>query len=445
MNARKWWLVGGAIVVAVVVLVGGGVVVGRMIWGPSLNVTVNGKAPAPSLLSPLPRSAPQYRWHLARPKVETFLKRHINGDGDDMYVGAFGDHAFFATKGRVEGRAELSTVVYGVNVTSGQLVASPQVLDGYSTTCLRNGLSVLCLDTDAQRATVLDPATGAVTHSGPTTLPTLGLTSLAQEGEYAVLRQEGVGWSGIGPAGELTWTVPGNGGYLFANSSPTLPSPLIRRGSAVDDKAPDVLFSVVDGKVLGQTRDSFANVYRSGYFGQGADDRSLRFYDADGRELNSVTVPETYRLRSESTYVSEVGIGSLTGVDRKGGRWLLFDDRGRVFANLPRPERPEDSVGVVGGRLLTWDARGKGLQEFDIRTGEPLKHCDGISLSNVVGTDGSIYVVRTAENVDAVPGAAAFDVNTCRQVWSFDTDRVVAVGDTLLRVTADEIAAIRAA
>lgn len=172
-------------------------------------------------------------------------------------IGNIGDRGVFL------GITDEGWWLLGIDVTNGQRLFGPVQLglagDATDFNCYVNGPpNVLCVRQGPDlsvpsTAWVVDTSSGKLTFDGPTDLRVAGPQDqprLEQIGDYAIAAVTNKGMYGVGPRGELTWFVPGNGilpAQFAAWERDTTPSTLAVQGSG---RIADVVFSVVDGRVV---------------------------------------------------------------------------------------------------------------------------------------------------------------------------------------------------
>lgn len=296
-------------------------------------------------------------------------------------------------------------------------------------------------------AWVVNTSTGELTYDGPTELRVAaaqGKSRLEQVGNYAVATHEGKGMYGVGARGELTWFVPGNGILpaqfaTWARDAPPTTLAVQNSGGVAD-----VVFSVVDGRVvkpavphdvqLGQAvvyTDGFGYEYTT------TSDMSERvaFFDDTGKKLSEPEPGGTLETRS----VDLPTVGSPVN-DR------IFTLDGRQLLALP-PSIPSPNARLIGSRFyIATDADHRQWQQFDLKTGETGTTCDGDSLGfSYIASDGEVAValgkdtpaqgvdLATCETLWSVPGPTA---NRVEEVWKVNTVLVERSGDELFSLVA---------
>lgn len=363
-------------------------------------------------------------------------------------VGNIGDRGLFL------GITDEGWWLLGLDVTSGKRIFGPVRLgpagDATNFNCFVNGPPmVLCVRQPAgldepSTAWVVDTSSGEMVYDGPTDLRIAGRQgqpSLEQLGEYAIATVEDKGVYGVGSRGELTWFVPGNGilpAQFTRLARDTIPSTLAIQSSG---GVSDVVFSVVDGKVLKPampqgTQLGRAVVYQGGFgyeytvVGDYTTDR-VAFFDATGKMLSE---PGTEgALENRSTDLPIVGSKSKNLVLALDGQQILV---------LP-PSGPGPYARLIGSRfLVSTDAQHLSWQQFDLRTGEAGKTCEGESLwTYYIGSDGEVAVALD-EGDGLVQGV---DLTTCDALWSIpgpaptEAKEVWKVHTTLVQRTDDKL------
>lgn len=342
----------------------------------------------------------------------------------------------------------------GLDVISGSRTLGPLRLgpagDATDFNCYVNGPPmVLCVrqpaDTDAPSTMwVVDTSSGKLAYDGPTDLRVAGRQGqpdLEQLGEYAVACVSGKGIYGVGMHGELTWFAPGDGGLTSQFSvrhRDTSPSTLAVQGSG---GVADVVFSVVDGHVVKPdmppgTDLGRAVVYQGGFgyeytvAGDYTTER-VAFFDNTGKKLSEPATEGTLENRSLD----------LPLVGSKTNDVVLTLDGQRVL-QLP-PSGPSPYARLIGSRFfVSADAKQRVWQQFDLRTGEAGKTCEGESLwTYYIGSDGEV-VVALDEGDGLVQGV---DLTTCAVLWSIpgpasnEAKEVWRVHTTLIQRTDDKL------
>lgn len=296
-------------------------------------------------------------------------------------------------------------------------------------------------------AWVVNTSTGKLRYEGPTDVRVAaaqGRPRLEQVGNYAVATIEGKGMYGVGPHGEVTWFVPGNGilPAQFATwARDASPSTLAVQNSG---GVADVVFSVADGRVvkpavpqdvqLGQAvvyTDGFGYEYTT------TSDMSERvaFFDDTGKKLSEPEPGGTLETRS----VDLPTVGSPVN-DR------IFTIDGRQLLALP-PSIPSPNARLIGSRFyIATDADHRQWQQFDLKTGEAGKTCDGDELGfSYIASDGQVGValgknspaqgidLATCETLWSLPGPTESEV---KEVWKVHTSLLERSGDELFSLVA---------
>ncbi|MBO0680140.1 hypothetical protein JRC04_21955 [Mycolicibacterium sp. S2-37] len=346
----------------------------------------------------------------------------------------------------------------GIDVTNGQRSFGPVRLgpsgEAADFNCYVNGPPmVLCVrqgpDLNApSTAWVVDTSAGALTYDGPTELRVAGSPGqprLQQVGDYAIAAVMGEGVHGVGKRGELTWFVPGDGilPTQFSRPNSTIPpSTLAIQGSG---EVADVVFSVVDGRVVNPAAPQGVQLGRAvvypggfGYEFAPAEDpfeEHVAFFDDTGARLAELSV------RGEL----DSGSVDIPMVSAKRTRELFTLD-GRQLLELP-PSVPATSARLIGSRFyLAADPENRIWQQFELNTGAPGKTCEGESLgAYYIASDGEVAValgegtpaqgvdLATCEILWSIPGSAAHEA---KEVWKVNTTLVQRTNDRLFSLVA---------
>ncbi len=359
-------------------------------------------------------------------------------------IGNLGDRGYFV------GITGEGWWLVGIDVSVGRRLFAPVRLgpagDALRFNCFVNGPTmVLCVrqgdDVDAPaQAWVIDTVAGKLVFDGPTGVrvgPAPGHPQLRQIGDYVVAEVSGSGVHGVGPHGELTWFVGGDGvlSSQFDGPSRDVASPNLgvqRAGTG------DVVFSVADGKVVKPQvartdRLGSAIVYPGGpgyeYTTSAGADR-VAFFDGSGKPLGRA--PAAGTLLVGSLDLPMVDTGSADVVVTTEGRQLL-----QVARSVLMPY-----ARLIGTRLLvTTDKSRHTWRQYDLSDGAQGKTCANVDLgSSYIGSDGQVAVV-----VGRRSPAQAFDLDTCEPLWSLpgstqtEAKDVWKVNTTLIQRTNDEL------
>lgn len=360
-------------------------------------------------------------------------------------VGRIGDQGIF------RGVTKANSWLVGVDVTTGMRTFGPisfgAVGDAASFDCYVNGPpNVLCVrqvpDLDAPAtAWVIDSDAGAVIHEGPTDVRIARAQSrprLEALGDRVIATADGVGVYGVGPRGELTWFVPGNGilpaQFAFWEHDTPRSVLAVQAGGT----GGDVVFSTVDGSVVEPSLpagvDKRRTVIYSGGFGveystATGQDFVMFFDNAGGQRGGPV---EAEALEDRSLDVPMIATQSTYRVLTLDGRELL---------KIPRTDSSPNAR-LIGSRLYIADDRlNREWQEFDLRTGEKGKTCGDRNLGfDYIGSDGQVAVTHGQGIL-----AQAVNLATCEILWSTDgpgpdeVTEVWKVGTALIQRTNDRI------
>ena len=220
---------------------------------------------------------------------------------------------------------------------------------------------------------------------------------------------------GIGPRGELTWFVPGNGIIAQPKNceDDSEVQPLAVRGGA-NSSTTDVVFSVVDGQVVtpgapSGVRFGMAMVYPGGFgyeYSAAGDVFSdqVAFFDVSGKRLG------------EPDFKAEILTGprDVPVLQTPSADVVLTLD-GRKLLDLPKSTAMPYTRFIGERRLVEVGCeRESSWQQYDLRTGKGAMTCDveGLGYSHIA-SDGNVALIRG-------DGAAArtIDLYTCEQPWS---------------------------
>jgi hypothetical protein len=360
-------------------------------------------------------------------------------------IGNIGDRGLFL------GIADEDWWLLGLDITSGEAVFGPTRLgptgDATDFNCLVNGPPmVLCVrqpsDPDApSTAWVVDTVSGAIVFDGPTDVRVArqgNRPKLDQIGDRAIATVTGGGIHGVGPHAELTWFVPGDGilAAQFAHwDRDTVPNDLAVQNTG---GVADVVFSVVDGRVVKPDLPADISLERAMVYPQGfgyeytaADGRrGVAFFDDSGTLLKDLEERGAFETRSADL---------PTVVTDSNDRVMTLD--GRVLVELP-PTVPAVEARLIGARLfLANDAEHKFWQQYDLRTGDKGQTCETDALGfYYIASDGEVAVALS----DDTP-ARAVDLTTCETLWSIpnsergEAKEVWKVGTALIQRTSDTI------
>lgn len=342
--------------------------------------------------------------------------------------------------------------VLGIDIATGKRGFGPVPLGpadaGVAIYCYVNGPpTVLCVrdwpnPSAPSTAKVINSASGEVTYDGPTSIRADLRTDqprIEQVGDYAVAVIEGKGVQGIGPRGQPTWFVPGDGilPTPFAEDSDSVaPTLTTQRGAALSD----VVFSAADGSVVKpelpqDVQLGSARVYPGGFayeytVGDDYATERVAFFDDAGRK---VAEPEPG--------------GTLTpgSVDlpvvKSTGNYRLFTIGGRQLLELP-PTPVAPAARLIGSQwYYATDGERTTWQQVDLRTGDAGRTCTGLSLSAYyIASDGEVVIARDDRTL-----AQAVDPATCETLWRIDgsqpgeVTRLWRVNTTLVQRTNDTL------
>ena len=361
-------------------------------------------------------------------------------------IGNIGDRGIFL------GITDEGWWLLGLDVASGQRLFGPVRLgpagDATTFNCFVNGPpNVLCVRQERDpnvpaMAWVVDTDAGALVFNGATDVRVASAQDrprLEQVGDYVVAEVTGKGVYGVGARAELTWFVPGDG--ILPSQFATWdrddpPSTLAVQGSG---GVADVVFSVVDGRVVNPSLPQDVQLGRAivypgglGYEYNSAGDRTVRvaFFDDTGNKLGEPALGGT--LETRSLDVPMVTTDSNRVVVTLDGQQLL-----ELPKSVPSPE-----ARLIGSRLfVAADKDHRKWQQFDLRTGAAGKTCEGESLgAYYIASDGEVAVALG----ERTP-AQGVDLATCETLWSMpgsgpdEAKEVWKVNTTLVQRTNDRL------
>lgn len=341
----------------------------------------------------------------------------------------------------------------GLDVTNGERLFGPLRLgparDATDFNCYINGPPmVLCVrqgpDLNApSTAWVVDTSSGKLTFEGPTSVRVAavqGQPRLEQIGDYTIAAITGKGVHGVGPRGELTWFVSGDGNLPTQFTTPDRdirPSTLAVQGTG---RIAQVVFSVVDGRVVKPQIPQDVQLGRAvvypggfGYEYNPANDfttERVAFFDDMGNKLSEPA--SDGRLDSSSF--------DMPMLTTKSKRIVLTLD-GKQLLELP-PSDPAADARMIGTRFfVAADRDERAWQQFDLRTGDAGETCEGDSLGyQYIASDGEMAVALTGETP-----AQGIDLATCETLWSIpgpapnEAKEVWKVHTTLVQRTNDRL------
>lgn len=345
-------------------------------------------------------------------------------------------------------------LLLGLDVSSGKRMFGPVRLgpaDGATDfNCFVNGPpKVLCVRQNSgpnlpSTAWVVDTTSGELVFDGPTDLRVAGpqgQPNLEQFADYAIATVANKGVYGVGPHGELTWFVPGDGNLtsqFTVRHLDSIPSVLAVQGTG---KVADLVFSVADGKVVKPVMPDGVQLGRAvvypggfGYEYTTAGDYTaerVAFFDSGGNKLGEPATTGTLETRSLDVPI----VGSKA-------RDLVLTVEGQQLLELP-PSVPSPYARLIGSRFfVASDADHRVWEQFDLRTGEAGKTCHGESLwTYYIGSDGEVAVARDEGN----GLVAGVDLTTCDVLWSIpgpashEAKEVWKVNTTLVQRTNDRL------
>ncbi|WP_066902002.1 hypothetical protein [Mycolicibacterium houstonense] len=335
-----------------------------------------------------------------------------------------GDRAIFLAMSQEEGW------VIGIDVSNGHRLFEPVGLGKHesaeallNSACFANGPKmVACLrggpEPDVRtHAWVIDTETGALVYEGPTDLKwsmPKADPAVQQLGDYLVATVDDQGVYGIGTHAELTWHVPGTGSVSFPEDDASdAPAPVLAVASRLGE--PDVVFSLVDGKVLSPRMPAGekarrAVVYPDGFAYQRERnyiDTGITFFDNAGREQG--------RLDGEAELLSA---SAVIPVARTDDADRILTITGKPLLELSN-QKLMPYTRLAGTTLLvSTDEDHRLWRQYDLRTGDEAKTCNNEALwYSYIGSSGDdVVVTGGGRNTKAL--AQAIDLTTCENLWS---------------------------
>lgn len=346
----------------------------------------------------------------------------------------------------------------GIDVAVGRRLFAPVRLGSAENAsgidCFVNGPAmVLCIRQNRDpntldRTWVVNTENGTLIFDGLTDLrlpPTHNRPQLSQVGDYVIAEVTGEGIHGVGPHGELTWFVAGNGvlsAAVYAQwSRDVAPQALaVQHGG----RPGDAVFSVVDGKVVKpslpdgqQLGSAIAYPNGFGYDYTSSSDKLDRvaFFDNSGKLLSRPEIAGT--LVTGSLDVPMVETESKDVVVTLSGRTLL---------EIPKSELMPYAR-LIGTKLfVTSDESHRNWQQYDLRTGASGKTCHTEALGfSYIASDGKVAIsigertpaqatdLETCDTLWSVPGSTQ---NTVNEVWKVNTTLVQRTNDELFSLVA---------
>lgn len=341
----------------------------------------------------------------------------------------------------------------GLDVRTGRPLFDAVLLgpfSGASVDCMANGPNVvLCIRDDPDPALpgsawVVNVDGGAVTYHGPTDFRVHqadGKATVAQWGDFTIAVERGVGVHGVGPDARPTWFVPGDG---LLRQTAEWPSDIERGTLAVQGgkgAEADIVFSVVDGRVLEPETSHWENLGRARTFADGfvyeyTDQRDgtdrVIFFDESGRAVRRPNVIGQLGSRSPDLPLVQTST-----------RDMFFTVDGELLLDLSNgPVSPE--ARLIGERLfVSTDVEHKIWRQFDLHSGTEINSCVIEDLRfSYLGSDGSVAIIAEGS------GAQAIDLDTCQQLWSVpgsnlaEARQIWNINGALIQRVNDELAAL---
>ncbi|MBN3459626.1 hypothetical protein JNN96_36960 [Mycobacterium sp. DSM 3803] len=374
-------------------------------------------------------------------------------------VGTSGKNAFFlASRGCDKDCSDPVGWVYGIDTDTGATLFPPVPLRGLGTgSCHLNGshMAVCVASPTPGYEDTLPPPTvwtidlgdGSVMYSGPTDLDTTGGPKLVDVGNFhgetrVVAAVEGEGLHGVGPRGELTWFVPGDGDAEMLpviNDIPPM-TLAIQNGSDAGEVAR--VYSTETGKDLtpaapdGTTIES-PQIYNGGFayeFSEEGGKAGILFFDSSGKLVHR---QEGDRGRLQrNTAMPVVMVGS---------NLHIFTAAGTILAQVPASDIISESQ-IIGTKLyLSQGGVGENSrwQQWDLLSGTPGPICHYQLGAGYVGSDGNVILTQREIGGEVV----ALDPATCDTIWTVPDNRTatIKVGSNLIQINPDNtVSSLRA-
>jgi hypothetical protein len=343
----------------------------------------------------------------------------------NAFVGYLGDDAFFVAGN--PGRSNPQWWLVALDVGDGQRLFDPVQLNGDTRApkCFLNGPNtVLCLqdEVDSGTAWVIDARTGRVSYTGATDLRTQPSKLMVHQiGIYAVAETQYEGIYGVGPRGETTWFVPGDGSTAKRPGPDTDLAPQTLAAQVTGGRGSNqmVVFSIVDGSVVTPEiveglHPLSAAVYPGGFAVEVVEDESkstpdgVEFFDDKGKRLGKADVSDFLSTTSLDVPIVESVPESI-----------VFSRDGFELAHISR-FGPGDSALLIGSRLFVDERKSEtSWQQYDLRAGTKGKACK-LYMGGYLGSDGTTGVFETGNpNVGLV--TTAMDLATCDASWTISS------------------------
>jgi len=282
-----------------------------------------------------------------------------------------------------------------------------------------------------------------VTFQGPTEVRAASTDrpQLEQVGEYAIATVRGKGVHGIGPRGELTWFVPGDGNLPTQFTGPaqdTEPPNLASQGSG---GIADLVFSVTDGTVVKPALPQDVQLGRAMVYPGGF---GYEFTPKDDFTSDRIAFfDEVGRLLSEPDHRGTLESGSLgvpTVLTPRQEIVIAID--GRQLLELPRT-LPSSASRLIGSRLFVSRNSDTTWEQYDLIDGVAGKTCTGAHLgTDYLGSDGEVAVAMGESSV-----AQGVDLSSCETLWTLpqraqEVVRVWKVHDQLIQRAGNELSSL---
>ena len=437
----------GALVLVVVALVA---TLAATWWIPAYRVSAARAAwqpPPDAVLSASMRERPVPGWHanpadsgLPRSPGSRFAVSDVPF-GPRPFVGSIGSDAYFLALSGSDDEPQWWLI--GIDVRSGQKLfdAVPLHSSASPPKCFLNGPNdVLCLSDGAPAASawVIDRHSGMTRYQGPTDLR-LGYGTLVVEqvGIYAVAHTQDVGAFGIGPQGETTWFVPGNGRLAIESSTPqrNRSQTLTAQLEADPRTYVSTVFSVADGSVIEPEIDDGytlgGTAFYTGGFAAEVDDpegRSVEiaFFDEAGRRVGG---------HAESGVLSDGDVDLPVVSSEPDDEKIVFSANGdKLFETRYGALALVDTTLMVN---MTDSHSFPEWQQYNMRDGTAGPVCD-FPMDDYLGHHESTLVFQFSQ-VSGDVFMVARDLNSCERLWSIpkeakSLERVWLIDGTLVQL-----------
>lgn len=443
---KPWGLVVALVAIAAVLIAAAIVLIPRLSQGAADQPAAGREVALPGevLLASL-REKPVPGWRINLSDLLPGAKQPLRANLFD-YIG---EKAFFTLRSD-DGRSWL----LGVDVKQGSSLFPPiEFPDSAGPDCFVNGPNrVLCLNTISDRVTgggseqveiwVVDTGNGAVVAHGPTDLRASitepPLYTVNAVGDYAVARQDGVGWYGLGDHGERTWFVPGSGApprYTLDK----LHFPGNPVSNLVGDQDGDgLVFSAQDGRVFPHVPGWVEPVIGGFVVMDDQSPSAFHFYGNDGTKTGEYR-PQDGESAEIATGNGQRVVVTLSKIGSSDATQLIFTPTGQLITET-KTHSLGDAIRFIGNYMyagpdntldpnIIWN-------KYDLTTGKNVSACSGMPLArtDLIGSDGTVVLGDLPGPTPSDTFPAAVDTNTCTRLWELPSRTPLwTVGTTLLQ------------